>query len=96
MPQEGMLFQLDGSHHAWLVLLLAVDDATGTVPYALSRNRRIPEAICPYFRASLKGGESPWRFIPMGMPSFSPGARGGIGPVVVGLPNGLGLWGNWE
>ncbi len=41
MPQEGMLLQLDGSHHAWLedrgpwlTLLLAVDDATGTVPYA--------------------------------------------------------------
>ena len=34
MPQEGMLLQLDGSHHAWLedrgpwlTLLLAVDDA---------------------------------------------------------------------
>jgi transposase len=42
MPQEGMLLQLDGSHHAWLedrgpglTLLLAVDDATGTLPYAL-------------------------------------------------------------
>ncbi len=39
MPQEGMLLQLDGSHHLWLedrgpwlTLLLAVDDATGTVP----------------------------------------------------------------
>ena len=42
MPQEGMLLQMDGSHHLWLedrgpwlTLLLAVDDATGTVPYAL-------------------------------------------------------------
>ena len=42
MPQEGMLLQLDGSHHVWLedrgpwlTLLLAVDDATGTAPYAL-------------------------------------------------------------
>jgi hypothetical protein len=42
MPQEGMLLQMDGSHHAWLedrgprlTLLLAVDDATGTTPYAL-------------------------------------------------------------
>ena len=42
MPQEGMLLQLDGSHHAWLedrgpvlTLLLAIDDATGTAPYAL-------------------------------------------------------------
>jgi hypothetical protein len=42
MPQEGMLVQVDGSHHrwleergSWLTLLLAIDDATGTVPYAL-------------------------------------------------------------
>jgi len=46
MPQEGMLLQLDGSHHRWLenrgpwlTLLLAVDDATGTVPYALFREQ---------------------------------------------------------
>ena len=42
MPQEGMLLQLDGSPHSWLeergpklTLLLAIDDATGTVPAAL-------------------------------------------------------------
>ncbi|MDD5083137.1 MAG: ISNCY family transposase [Dehalococcoidales bacterium] len=42
MPQEGVLLQLDGSYHdwlegrgPWLTLLLAIDDATGTVPYAL-------------------------------------------------------------
>ena len=46
MPQEGMLLQLDGSHHSWLedrgpvlTLLLAVDDATGRVPYALFREQ---------------------------------------------------------
>jgi len=46
MPQEGMLLQLDGSPHAWLesrgpqfTLLLAIDDATGTVPYALFREQ---------------------------------------------------------
>ena len=46
MPQEGMLLQLDGSYHAWLedrrswlTLLLAVDDATGTVPYGVFRER---------------------------------------------------------
>ena len=44
VPQEGMLRQIDGSHHRWLedrgprfVLLLAVDDATGTVANALFR-----------------------------------------------------------
>jgi len=46
MPQEGMLLQLDGSPHAWLenrgpqlTLLLAIDDGTGTVPYALFREQ---------------------------------------------------------
>jgi hypothetical protein len=46
MTQEGMLLQLDGSHHRWLenrgpwlTLILAVDDATGTVPYALFREQ---------------------------------------------------------
>ena len=44
MPREGMLLQVDGSHHAWLeqrgprfALLLAVDDATGSVVHALFR-----------------------------------------------------------
>ncbi len=42
MPREGMLIQIDGSHHRWLgedgpqfTLLLAVDDATGIVAGAL-------------------------------------------------------------
>ena len=46
MPQEGTLLQLDGSYHTWLedrgpwlTLLLAVDDATGTVPYGVLRER---------------------------------------------------------
>jgi hypothetical protein len=46
MPQEGMLLQIDGSHHRWLedrgpwlTLFLAIDDATGTVPYAVFRER---------------------------------------------------------
>ena len=43
-PSEGMLLQVDGSHHAWLeergprfALLLAVDDATGAAVHALFR-----------------------------------------------------------
>jgi len=54
MPQEGMLVQVDGSHHRWLeergpwlTLLLAVDDATGKVPYALFREQEDTEG---YFR----------------------------------------------
>jgi transposase len=46
MPQEGMLLQMDGSYHRWLedrgpwlTLYLAIDDATGTVPFALFRER---------------------------------------------------------
>ena len=42
MPRQGMLIQVDGSHHPWLgdqvppfTLLIAVDDATGTVAHAL-------------------------------------------------------------
>ena len=42
MVQEGMLLQVDGSHHRWVgeegprfALLLAMDDATATVPHAL-------------------------------------------------------------
>ena len=42
MAREGMLIQIDGSYHRWLgedgpqfTLLLAVDDATGCVVYAL-------------------------------------------------------------
>lgn len=45
-PQEGMLLQVDGSRHDWLegrgpylTLLAAIDDATGTVPYALFREQ---------------------------------------------------------
>ena len=42
MPLEGMLIQIDGSHHRWLGkdgpqfrMLIAVDDATGTVVDAM-------------------------------------------------------------
>jgi hypothetical protein len=45
-PQEGMLLQIDGSWHdwlegrgPWLSLVGAIDDATGTVPAALFRDR---------------------------------------------------------
>ena len=50
-PQEGMLVQIDGSHHSWLeergprfVLLLAVDDATGTVAGAVFQPEEEPGA----------------------------------------------------
>ena len=53
MPHQGMLVQIDGSHHPWLeergprfALLLAVDDATNTVPHALFHQE---EDTCGYF-----------------------------------------------
>jgi hypothetical protein len=57
MPQEGMLIQIDGSHHHWLeergprfTLLLSVDDATGKVPYAFFQEKENTEG---YFRLML-------------------------------------------
>jgi len=57
MPQEGMFLQIDGSYHRWLgeqgpwfTLLLAVDDATGTAPYALFSDREDTEN---YFRLMI-------------------------------------------
>jgi len=54
MPQEGMLVQIDGSHHKWLedrgpsfTLVLAIDDATGSVPFALFQEQ---EDTAGYFR----------------------------------------------
>jgi transposase len=45
-PQEGMLLQIDGSHHDWLegrgpylTLVAAIDDATGTVPSGVFREQ---------------------------------------------------------
>ncbi len=45
-PREGMLLQIDGSRHDWLqgrgpylTLIGAIDDATGSVPYALFREQ---------------------------------------------------------
>ncbi|MBC85609.1 MAG: ISNCY family transposase [Bdellovibrionaceae bacterium] len=39
MPQEGLLLQMDGSHHKWngkddWCLIAAIDDATSEIPYA--------------------------------------------------------------
>ena len=53
-PQQGMLLQIDGSHHDWLegrgpelTLVGAIDDATGEVPHALFR---FEEDTQGYFR----------------------------------------------
>lgn len=68
-PQEGMLLQVDGSIHHWLedrgpqmALLLAVDDATGTIPGALFQAREDGHG---YFRLLWKILES--RGIPLSL-----------------------------
>lgn len=67
MSQEGMLLQMDGSWHdwlegrgPWLTLIFAIDDATGTVPYALFNERENSHA---YFR--LLGGIVQRRGVPL-------------------------------
>ena len=62
MPQEGMLLQLDGSPHAWLedrgpwlTLLLAVDDATGTAPYALFGEQEDTRGYLSLLRGIIQG-----------------------------------------
>jgi len=61
MPQEGMLLQIDGSLHQWLgeegpwlTLLLAIDDATGTVPYAVFREQEDSEGYFMLMRGVIQ------------------------------------------
>ncbi len=61
-PQEGMLVQIDGSRHDWLEgrgpylsLLLSVDDATGTVPYALFREQEDGQGYFLLLKEIIKG-----------------------------------------
>lgn len=69
MSREGILVQMDGSYHdwlegrgSWLTLLLAVDDATGTIPYALFQEH---EDTRGYFR--LLGGIIHLHGVPLGV-----------------------------
>jgi hypothetical protein len=62
MPQEGMLLQLDGSHHTWLedrgsglTLLLAVDNATGAAPYALFQEQEDTWGYFSLLRGIIEG-----------------------------------------
>ena len=65
MPREGMLIQVDGSHHPWLgdqappfTLLIAVDDATGAVVDALFCQQ---EDAHSYFLLIQSLPAGPWR-----------------------------------
>ena len=66
MPQAGMLLQMDGSHHRWLedrgpwfTLFLAIDDATGTVPYALFREQEDTLGYFELLKAIINRGGIP-------------------------------------
>jgi hypothetical protein len=61
MPQEGMLLQMDGSHHAWqqdrgpvLTLHLAIDDATGTAPHAVFQEQETTEGYLLLMRGVVQ------------------------------------------
>lgn len=102
MPQEGMLLQLDGSHHAWLegrgswlTLLRQWTMLLGRCLMPCPRNRRTPEATCLCSRASSNVGVCPWQCTPMATPSFSPGVLVQRGLEIAGLLNGVELWKNW-
>ena len=65
MPQEGMMLQIDGSHHPWLedrgprfVLLLAVDGATGTVANALFRPEEDTRGYFPLMEGIIRNYET--------------------------------------
>jgi transposase len=57
MPQAGMLLQADGSRHQWLgeghgylTLIGGIDDATGTVPWALFRGQEDAQGYMLWLR----------------------------------------------
>ncbi len=61
MPQEGMLLQVDGSNHDWLegrgprlVLIGAVDDATGEPVHAVFREHEDAEGYFLLLRDSIR------------------------------------------
>ena len=79
MPQEGMMLQLDGSHHAWLenrgpwlTLLLAVDDATGTAPHALFQEQEDTRGYLSLLQGIIEGRGVPMAVYTDGHAVFQP------------------------
>ena len=88
MPQEGMLLQLDGSPHAWLedrgpgmTLLLAIDDATGTAPYALFQEQEDTRGYLTLLQGIIEGHGVPMAVYTDGHAVFQPRRTGpdGVG-----------------
>jgi transposase len=83
MPQEGMLLQVDGSHHPWLedrgpwlTLLLVVDDATGTVPYALFQEQEDTPGYLSLLQGIIERCGVPMAVYPDGHAVFQPRRSG--------------------
>ena len=75
-PQEGMLLQIDGSRHDWLegrgpylTLVGAVDDATGTIPFALFRQQEDAHGYLLMLREIIDHHGVPWPCTATGMAS---------------------------
>jgi transposase len=65
--QEGMLLQVDGSRHdwlegrgPWLTLVGGVDDATGTVPYAVFREQEDAHGYLLLLQGVIREKGIPW------------------------------------
>ena len=102
MPQEGMLLQLDGSHHAWLenrgpglTLLLAVDDATGSVPYALFQEQEDTRGYLSLLQGIIERRGVPMAVYTDGHAVFQPRRSGHRGLEMADLLNGVERWKNW-
>src|SRR5919106_238631 len=105
MPQEGMLLQLDGSHHGWLedrgpglTLLLAVDDATGTAPYALFQEQGDTRGYLSLLQGIIERRGIPLAVYTDGHAVFQPRRGPPDLSQVSGKgrqPNGVERWKNW-
>ena len=91
MPRQGMLIQMDGSYHPWLgdqvppfTLLIAVDDATGTVAHALFCEKA---GVLHLFPADPRPGAECWHsHRPLRRPARGLQAHTGVRPPRNGDP----------
>lgn len=79
MGAEGTLLQLDGSRHHWLerrgpelVLVGAIDDATGSVPAAVFREQEDGAGYLEILRATIEGHGLPAAIYRDGHSAFAP------------------------
>ena len=100
MPREGMLIQMDGSHHPWLgeqappfTLLIAVDDATGTVADALFCEQ---EDARSYFLLIQRAWCSVVAYPSLSTPTGTGSSGTRPAPASPGCqPSSAGPWRNW-